>query len=488
MNTTPSLRPLTIGSFLDRTLQLYRAHFFALVRPVALIHVALLIFRLLARSPYGAAYDLETYRVGLARAAPLFISTVNDWILAGLAPRWDFFFLEMSLLVMFSIYLTQTLTLAFARSAYGPMGMPGLQPIAGPSFYGRMAIVLLVLVGANGLCEWASQAINAPFLLQILVLAPQLLPALVDWQQIGLSISIVLLGLTLSMAFCIGPQLVILEGCGAIAGLRRSWRLVRPSFWRVLGLVLIVGLLTLLFTGLPWALATLAPRLIDRTTTWPWLMIAAVGLSQIGMVAILPFQIGALTLLYYDLRVRHEGYDIEVQRQHMAGTHYATLLEAGDTKLAAGDPAGALTDYDQALAAYPDDIAVLSRRGAARQRLGDLAGALADGRRVLEHYPNEPQTLVNCGVVLQQMGDHAEALAQYQRALKTNPRFEPALYNLACLYAVQNEAATALRYLKQAIQRDAAWREHACTDPDFEPLRADPRFVALTNREKRANR
>jgi Flp pilus assembly protein TadD len=486
VNISPSLRPLTIGSLLDRTLQLYRAHFYAIVRPVAAVHVALLIFSLLARSPYGAAYDLDTYRLGLARTAALFISTFNDWILAGLALRWDFVLLEISLRVMFLIYITQTLTLIFARSAYGPMSMPGPLPIAGPSFYGRAAVVLLVLTGASGLCEWASQAVDAPLLLQILVLAPRMLPALVDWLQIGLFIPVVLLGLALYTAFCIGPQLVILEGCGAVAGLRRSWRLVRPSFWRVSALVLIVSLLTLILTALPSTLAALAPLLIGRAAAWPWLTVAAVGLEQIGMVAVVPFQIGVLTLLYYDLRIRHEGYDIEVQRQHMTGTHYTTLLEQGDAKLAAGDPAGALADYDRALATHPDDIEALSRRGAARQHLGDLDSALSDFRRVLERYPNEPQTLVNCGVVFQQKGDHAEALAQYQRALKTNPRFDPALYNLACLYAVQDDATTALRYLKQAIERHAAWRERARTDLDFESLRADPRFVALTNGEKRA--
>jgi hypothetical protein len=51
---------------------------------------------------------------------------------------------------------------------------------------------------------------------------------------------------------------------------------------------------------------------------------------------------------------------------------------------------------------------------------------------------------------------------------------------------VQDDATTALRYLKQAIQRRAAWREHASADPDFESLRTDPRFVALTQRGKRA--
>jgi tetratricopeptide (TPR) repeat protein len=254
----------------------------------------------------------------------------------------------------------------------------------------------------------------------------------------------------------------------------------------VLALVVIVSILTLILTALPFTLADLSTRWIDRPEALPWLEIAAVGLGQIGMVTVLPFQIGVFTLLYYDLRVRHEGYDIEVERQHLTGTHYATLLEEGDAKLVAGDSVGALAQYDQALMAYPDDVAVLGRRGTARQRLGDLAGALADCRRVLERYPNQPQTLVNYGVILQQMGHHAEALAQYQRALKTNPRFDPALYNLACLYAVQDDATTALRYLKQAIQRHAAWREHACTDSDFESLRTDPRFVVLTHRDKHA--
>ncbi len=39
---------------------------------------------------------------------------------------------------------------------------------------------------------------------------------------------------------------------------------------------------------------------------------------QIGLIAALPIQLGVYTLLYYDLRMRKEGYDLELQAQQLA--------------------------------------------------------------------------------------------------------------------------------------------------------------------------
>ena len=53
------------------------------------------------------------------------------------------------------------------------------------------------------------------------------------------------------------------------------------------------------------------------------------------------------------------------------------------------------------------------------------------------------------------------------------------MYNLACLYALQNDNDDALDWLAKTIALDQHHRDKARTDPDFDPIRADPRFVAL---------
>ena len=86
-------------------------------------------------------------------------------------------------------------------------------------------------------------------------------------------------------------QAALLEGCGPTAALSRSSALVRGTWWRVFGIMLVVGLIVAAIS------AVLG-------------MIPIVG-GIIGTLLATPIGITASTLLYYDLRVRKEGYSLE---------------------------------------------------------------------------------------------------------------------------------------------------------------------------------
>jgi hypothetical protein len=83
----------------------------------------------------------------------------------------------------------------------------------------------------------------------------------------------------------------LLEGLGPIAALSRSYSLVKNSWWRVLGITLVVSLI---FGAISVILG----------------MIPVVG-TIIGSVLAAPIFIIANTLLYYDLRVRKEKYTLK---------------------------------------------------------------------------------------------------------------------------------------------------------------------------------
>jgi hypothetical protein len=86
-------------------------------------------------------------------------------------------------------------------------------------------------------------------------------------------------------------QGALLEGLGPIAALSRSSDLVNGNWWRVLGIMVVVGIITTAIGAILWK-------------------IPEVG-EIIGSVLSIPiFAIGG-TLLYYDLRVRKEGYSLE---------------------------------------------------------------------------------------------------------------------------------------------------------------------------------
>jgi len=121
----------------------------------------------------------------------------------------------------------------------------------------------------------------------------------------------------------------------------------------------------------------------------------------------------------------------------------------------------------------------LKGRGWVKSKLGDYAGALADYDRSLELRPDHPDTLTNRGVAKRYLGDCSGTQADFDRSLALRPDDPDIMYNLACLYALQNHTDTALDCLARAVALDERNRNDARTDPDFDPIRADPRFVAL---------
>jgi tetratricopeptide (TPR) repeat protein len=89
--------------------------------------------------------------------------------------------------------------------------------------------------------------------------------------------------------------------------------------------------------------------------------------------------------------------------------------------------------------------------------------------------------LYNRGLLYHHLGQTELALADYSEAARLNPQDSLALYNLACLLATQNRTAEAVTSLQRALAADetGAKLNNAQTDPDFDPIRADPRFQAL---------
>jgi hypothetical protein len=110
---------------------------------------------------------------------------------------------------------------------------------------------------------------------------------------------------------CLGIQTVILERLSPVAALRRSMRLTHGSFWRIvlfyIVIALVSGILSDILSLLTGLMASAAP-LATRTA----IEVLADGVVQIFTS---PFILILLTLLYYDIRIRREAFDIEMLAQ-----------------------------------------------------------------------------------------------------------------------------------------------------------------------------
>ncbi len=112
----------------------------------------------------------------------------------------------------------------------------------------------------------------------------------------------------------------MLEKSGPIASVRRAWDLARSRFWWLLGFALILYLFALIVISGP----SMVIGLVFRTFAGAagshsldqQLMLMTVVQSLSTMVTgllYLPLQLSAITVVYFDLRVRSEGLDLAMQ-------------------------------------------------------------------------------------------------------------------------------------------------------------------------------
>jgi hypothetical protein len=98
------------------------------------------------------------------------------------------------------------------------------------------------------------------------------------------------------------------EDIGPIRGLGRSWNLVKTQWWRTFGILLIV---TILQTIITWGLGLLFGVIVALVSTGD--LQAALGqiVGTIVGAVVSPITTIAVVLLYFDLRVRKEGLDLD---------------------------------------------------------------------------------------------------------------------------------------------------------------------------------
>ncbi|MFD8593869.1 glycerophosphoryl diester phosphodiesterase membrane domain-containing protein [Kitasatospora sp. NPDC059646] len=163
-------------------------------------------------------------------------------------------------------------------------------------------IVPLFLLAAAG---------DAPGLL--LLVLPALVPALWIWIKLSFA----------------APALV-LERQGVLGAIKRSWHLVRGSWWRIFGTTTLFGLAVGLLSAVLTVPGEIVAMLIGGTPGTPDASDGAAAIS-IGIMAVcgalantltVPLTGALLGLLYVDQRIRREALDLELARAAGLPGHY----------------------------------------------------------------------------------------------------------------------------------------------------------------------
>jgi hypothetical protein len=131
---------------------------------------------------------------------------------------------------------------------------------------------------------------------------------------------------TFGLLFCVLPAFVVstffvvvapalvIERLGAVAAMRRSIRLVRPMFWRILLISVLAGVIGYFVDNALGTVPQLVAVAIGTHRAWPLLAVGQI----VGSLVTLPFVAIVAVLLYYDGRIRHEGFDLELMAADLA--------------------------------------------------------------------------------------------------------------------------------------------------------------------------
>jgi hypothetical protein len=274
------LRPLSLGELLDRTFSLYRSHFLLFLGISAIPRVFVLLIQLAQTllSPATGVFSVPPNPnlpgqfpvfspTGIAYAAVFGFAAVVASVLASMLSQ------GATVFAVSDLYLGSPTTLSGAfRRVRGELGT-----IFGVAVLGGLAVI-------GGL---------------ILFIIP---------------------GIYLALRLAIGVQAAVLENIGPRSALSRSWALTQDNAGRVFLVYFLYGCLlygAIALFGVPFGvgvvLAKNNPDLVRMFT-----LLTQVG-SFIAEALAIPFATIAMSLFYYDMRVRKEGFDLQVMMNPAGG-------------------------------------------------------------------------------------------------------------------------------------------------------------------------
>ena len=326
------LRPLGVGEILDGAFTSIRRNPRATLGIAALLLTASAVITTtlsLILVHYVGTVNLPTPGQQLTTAQATRLLTRMGEVLAPTAA------VSVVLAFIVDTVLTGLLTVVIGRSVLGHKVTAGeAWRIARPrmaALIGATLLIPLILIGV-----WAVYAIV------LVILAVLHAPgALIGVLAALGAVAGIILTIWFTIMFRMAGPAVVLEREGPARALARSWRLVRGSFWRVLGITLLAGLIVVVTAGvlqIPFgliaAMAGGGNSLLPGTGgNVAGILISAVGGVVAGAVA-RPISAGVAVLLYVDLRMRREGLDLVLQTAAGGGSmptgdEFASLWRPG---------------------------------------------------------------------------------------------------------------------------------------------------------------
>lgn len=293
-----NFEPMSIGQILDGTFRIYKSNFVRFIAIVAIIHVPIGLFQIVSQSLLASGAMSET-----REATPMVLPSDA----AGIEGFLDSAGAELP--------------------AYGegnPYGNGGSGVNMGVIIGGIVGMIIagLALIFGTLLCQAAlTKSISEYYLgndISVGEAYKSVTPKIWTLMGAGILVSLaffggllllVVPGIIFGLWFALTTPVIIAENTKATEGMRRSRELARGN----LGKIFSVLFLTSIIAGIIGLIISVPFSIISKFTGTGVLSIA---IGQIGSIAsnilAAPISAAAAILLYYDLRIRKEGFDLEM--------------------------------------------------------------------------------------------------------------------------------------------------------------------------------
>ena len=119
--------------------------------------------------------------------------------------------------------------------------------------------------------------------------------------------------------------------------------------------------------------------------------------------------------------------------------------------------------------------------GEALRELNRYREAIAPLRRSLDLIPDDIRVCLALGWCYKRVGRLDEAITALEHAVRIEPAEGILHYNLACYWSLVRNHPTAIQYLSRALEINGNFRDLVADEPDFDSIRNDAEFVALTS-------
>jgi hypothetical protein len=258
--------PLTFSELLDRMFSIYRNYFLILLAIAGTPFVILFVAGALMGGVVGGIFALapNASRIGVAPASGLIALLIIPLVIA--------------ILICAVLASTGTVAAVWDIQLGRKPGIRASYRVAWRCLWPAIAAAIL-----SGL------AVMAGFILLIIP------------------------GIIVYLALSLTNPIIVAEDAGGAESLGRSWELTKGYRWKILGAVFVTSAISTVITYAIQIPLLIASALFVAKNSGPplWFTMIQLAGSLLGNVLGAPLLAIALCLIYYDARVRKEGFDLQ---------------------------------------------------------------------------------------------------------------------------------------------------------------------------------